>query len=43
MIDIDPKFGTADGGGGSGAETILHCGIERDCDVKIFGRARWLG
>src|SRR5437773_7443963 len=42
MIDIDPEFATADGGGG-GAETILHCGIECNRDIKIFRRARWLG
>jgi hypothetical protein len=42
MIDIDPKFGMTDRGG-SGAETILHCGIERDYDIKIFRLAWWWG
>src|SRR6266550_4780569 len=42
MIDVDPKFGMADGGGGA-AETILHCGIERDRHIKIFRRTWGFG
>ena len=42
MIDIDPQPGTLDGGERI-TETILHCGIKRDANVKIFRRARRSG
>src|SRR3982751_3054512 len=42
MVEVDPNFCRTDGGQ-SGAESILNCSVERDCNIDIFRFGRWFG
>src|ERR1700731_2198355 len=42
MVDVDPNLGRADCGQ-SRTESILNCGVERDCNIDIFRFSRWFG